>query len=110
MSEHDEQVAVVDYCAWSKVPVFAIPNGGLRSKTTAAKLKAEGVSPGVPDLFVPVARGRYHGLFIEMKFGKNRPTEAQRGWLSLLGRNGYAAICCHGSSEAIDAIDAYMRL
>jgi len=110
MGEHEEQVAVIDYCAWARVPCFAIPNGGMRSKATAAKLKAEGVKAGVPDLFVPVARGKYHGLFIEMKFGKNRPTEKQREWLALLSRNGYAAICCHGSSEAIDAIEEYMRL
>ena len=49
--------------------LLAIPNGGLRNKVTAGKLKAQGVKAGVPDIFLPVARGRYHGLWIEMKEG-----------------------------------------
>ena len=44
------------------VLIFAIPNGGKRSIRTALTLKAEGVVPGVPDLFIPEWR-----LFIEMK-------------------------------------------
>ena len=41
MSEHDEQVAVVEWCDLNGIPVFAIPNGGMRCKRTAALLKAE---------------------------------------------------------------------
>ena len=109
MSEHDEQVAVVDWCAWSRIPCFAIPNGGLRGKAEAARLKAEGVKAGVPDLCIPIARGGYHGLFIEMKFGRNKPTDEQMKWLSTLERNGYMATVCWGAEEAIAVIEQYAK-
>lgn len=53
--------------------MFHIPNGGSRNKLEAANLKKQGVKAGVPDLFLPVGRGSYHGLFIELKYGKNKP-------------------------------------
>jgi hypothetical protein len=68
----------------SKYPALrmlhAIPNGGHRHKATAARLKAAGVKAGVPDICLPVARGDWHGLYIELKVGKNKLTEAQRRW------------------------------
>lgn len=47
--------------------MFAIPNGGLRNKVQASRLKAEGVKPGVPDTFLPFPSGGYAGLWIEFK-------------------------------------------
>ena len=52
--------------------LYHIPNGGKRDRIVAAKLKAQGVKPGVPDLCLPVPRGKYHGLYIEMKDGKKQ--------------------------------------
>ena len=57
MSEADEQRVVVEWCDWMRIPVFHIPNGGSRHKAEAARLKAQGVKAGVPDLCIPVARG-----------------------------------------------------
>jgi hypothetical protein len=34
---------------------------------TAVKLQKEGVRPGVPALFLSVALGGFHGLYVEMK-------------------------------------------
>jgi len=72
--EHDEQVTVIEWAdnhtrqfkelAW----LFAIPNGGHRSKAQAGKLKAEGVRAGVADLCLPIARRGYNALYIEMKY------------------------------------------
>ena len=42
--------------------LFAVPNGGHRHRAVAARLKDEGVKAGVPDLFLPVPRGAFHGL------------------------------------------------
>lgn len=84
-------------------------NGGLRGKAEAARLKAEGVKAGVPDLCIPIARGGYHGLFIEMKFGRNKPTDEQMKWLSTLERNGYMATVCWGAEEAIAVIEQYAK-
>ena len=50
--------------------MFHIPNGGSRNKLEASNLKKQGVKAGVPDLFLPVGRGSYHGLFIELKSAK----------------------------------------
>jgi len=84
-------------------------NGGLRGKAEAARLKAEGVKAGVPDLCIPIARGGYHGLFVEMKFGRNKPTDEQMKWLSTLERNGYMATVCWGAEEAIAVIEQYAK-
>jgi hypothetical protein len=110
LSEHDEQVAVVEYCAMKSIPVYAIPNGGLRRKSEAARLKAEGVSKGAPDLCIPMARGRYHSLYIEMKAEGGKPTAEQSEWLVRLRAEGMCAYCCIGAASAIELIDQYMAL
>lgn len=73
-SEHDLQVACVNwfrlsYREYSDL-LIAIPNGGYRAKSTARYMKAEGQKVGVPDLFLAVPSGKYHGLWIEMKNDK----------------------------------------
>ena len=44
-----------------------IPNGGSRNPIEARHLKEQGVKAGIPDVFLPCARGGFHGLYIEMK-------------------------------------------
>lgn len=110
MSEADEQMAVVEWCALKRVPVYHVPNGGSRNKAEAARLKAQGVKAGVPDLCVPVARGCYHSLYIEMKHGRNRPTGKQLEWIALLRSEGMAAFVCYGASNAIALIETYLSL
>lgn len=87
--------------------MFAIPNGGARDAITGAMLKAEGVKPGVPDIFLPYPSGNYHGLFIELKTKRGQPSKEQREWLMRLGNRGYAALICRGLEEAIDTISRY---
>lgn len=88
--------------------MFAIPNGGARDKLTGAMLKAEGVKPGVPDIFLPFPIGPYHGLFIELKTVTGRLSSEQRDWLQRLQHQGYAAVVCRGLDEAFDTIKYYM--
>lgn len=116
-SEHQHQVALIEWfdAAYPLLRgrLFAIPNGGQRNKVVAAKLKAEGVRSGVPDLFLPVPRRTSSGiflagLFIELKAGKNKPTPAQLDWLGWLGREGYAAFCCTGWDAARETIVDYL--
>ena len=109
MSEADEQIKVIQWCDSIGAPVFHIPNGGSRNPREAANLKRQGVRAGVPDLCVPVAKGGYHGLYIEMKAGKNKPTDNQVRWLELLRRNGYAAFVCYGADNAIECIRRYLH-
>lgn len=108
-SEAGEQAAVIQYCAYRNIPVFHIPNGGSRNKAEAAQLQAQGVKAGVPDLCIPVPRGTFAGLFIEMKTTGGRVSKAQQQWLTLLNHNGYLAVVCYGFDEARAVLDRYMR-
>ena len=110
-SEHAEQVAVIQWCDYHREArnIFAIPNGGARSPITGRKLKEEGVRPGVPDLFLPLARDGYHGLFIEMKRRKRYTTSpAQKERIEQLMRDGYRVEVCRGADEAIGVIAEYL--
>lgn len=90
--------------------LYHIPNGGARSKATAGRLKAEGVRAGVPDLCLPVPRGQYHGLYIELKRRRGGTTSpAQRDWLARLSARGYDTAVCHGWEDAAERIKAYLR-
>lgn len=88
--------------------LYHIPNGGARSKGTAGRLKAEGVKSGVPDICLPVAKGKYHGLYVEMKVGKNKPTANQVKWIESLLSEGYQAKVCYGWQEAVRVIEDYL--
>src|SRR5512144_229149 len=93
MNEHSEQTTIVSWARrWEHLYpelrlLFAIPNGAALSGHTdrrsrrvrpqASKLKAEGLRPGVPDLCLPVRRQGSHGMLIDLKVGKNKPTKEQ---------------------------------
>lgn len=87
-----------------------IPNGGKRDVKTAINLKHEGVKAGVPDICLPVARGKFHGLYIELKVGKNKPTPKQLEWIYALEEEGYAVKVCYGWLEAKKTIEGYLSL
>jgi len=114
-TEHEEQVALFQWAAiqGQSIPalklLFAVPNGGQRHPAVAVKMKHEGVKPGVPDMFLPIARGGRHGLFIELKRAKGGTlSAAQLAWINALRGEGYEAICCRGWQEASSAILAYL--
>jgi hypothetical protein len=76
--------------------IFAIPNGEARSKATGARLKLEGVSPGVPDLFIPA-----WGVWIEMKRAKGGTVSAvQKDWHAYLRSIGQRVIVAYGFADA----------
>ena len=117
-TEHDEQVSffkLVDLYS-KKHPellnVFAIPNGGHRNKAVAAKLKAEGVRAGYPDIAVDVARRGYHGLRIELKRrdGGAGLSRAQSDWFCWLMGQGYLCHMAKGSDEAWAVLCWYLQL
>jgi hypothetical protein len=115
VSESEEQQALLEWAGWQrgKYPelalLFHIPNEGRRTPRTGARLKREGLKAGVPDLFLPVARGGDYGLFIELKAGSNKPTEKQLKWLEALTRQGYCACWCTGWEAAAKRIAEYLQ-
>ena len=116
MSEHDEQVAFVEWCCYNlrKYPeleaLYAIANGGLRNKVVGGKLKAEGVKPGIPDLHLPVASGPHHSLYIEMKYGNNKLSAYQKLRQKILEGHGNKVVVCYGCDEAIKEVVNYLTL
>jgi len=90
---------------WPDVRIIAIPNGGWRDIRTAARLKAEGVTPGVPDLFIPEWK-----VFIEMKRAKGGNLSAsQKDWIEHLNNIGYRAFVCAGAEDAMNTATAERR-
>jgi hypothetical protein len=129
MSEHTEQVLLFQWIDLMKGQIpelelaFAVPNGGHRHKAVAAKLRAEGVKAGVPDIFIACPREKtivhyqvgawsedYSGLFIEMKAGKNKTTPAQDEWITRLSKAGYKVAVCYGFEEAKQTILEYLEV
>lgn len=88
--------------------LYHIPNGGKRSKREAARFKREGVKAGVPDLHLPVARGGYHGLYVEMKAPKGKTSKNQENWIEKLTNQGYYVVVCYGWEEASKSILSYL--
>ncbi len=89
--------------------LFHIPNGGSRNKIEAVNLKRQGVESGIPGLCLPVPRRNFHGLYIEMKTGKNKPTDKQKEWLHDLTEQGYCTSICWGFDEAKEIILDYLN-
>lgn len=85
-----------------------VPNGGKRDKATAIALKRQGVKAGVPDIHLPVAKGSYHGLYIELKAGKNTTTSNQKQWLKFLRLQGYYTAICYSWQLAAELIERYL--
>lgn len=116
--EHAEQVSLMQWwslqCRRFGIPeqlLFAIPNGGQRNIITAKRMKDEGVRAGIPDLFLAVPRGKFHGLFVEMKKTRGGVvSDAQKACMQMLSENGYCVTVCHGFMDAQEAVKGYLSL
>lgn len=87
-SEHQIQKAIVQLLSYCGVMHWATPNGGIRDKVTASKLKREGVIPGVSDLIILQNSSR-GPLFVEVKTSKGRQNENQVKFQEDVERLGY---------------------
>lgn len=90
--------------------LFAVPNGGRRDATTAAKLKAEGVVAGVSDLILLKSNRDYGALLIEMKTLKGRQRENQKQWQNRVCTDGeYKYVVCRSFDDFRREVDDYLR-
>lgn len=90
--------------------LYHVANGGSRNAREAHNLKLQGVKAGVPDICLPVPRGGYGALYIELKRVKRgRVSEEQRIWIDALSRAGNRAVVCKGFEEARKEIESYLR-
>ena len=97
-SEHSEQVGFVNWFR-AKYPhtlIFAIPNGEKRSISVATRLKAEGVTRGIPDLYIPSCN-----LWVEMKRATGgRLSPDQKKVIEYLRSVGHTVIVGKGAGDA----------
>jgi len=122
--EHQHQVALIEWARHMRLPagsdiepgacvadyLLAIPNGGKRSsQREGARLKAEGVKPGVSDLLLPLRRGGFGGLWLELKAPGEKPRKLQREWMDRMERAGYFATWRDDWRDAADVIRAYAQ-
>jgi hypothetical protein len=128
-TEDGEQAALFCWAAQNRMRypqlkwMFAIPNGGARTPSVAARLKATGVKPGVADICLPVpsrvrvstesvVEEKFSGLFIEMKRKDGRPSDVkpeQREFIRFVVAHGYYAEVAFGWLEAVMIIERYLN-
>lgn len=114
--ESSEQIALFQWAerAAGRYPelrlLYHIPNGGSRNAIEAHNLRLQGVKAGVPDICLPVPRGGYVALYIELKRKSGgRVSDEQRGWIEALKRAGNCALVCKGFDEARNTILEYLK-
>ena len=114
-TESQEQIALFQ---WSAIMEFkypelklmhSIPNGSYKSPAAAAKFKLEGLKSGVSDIFLPVARNTYHGLYIELKVKGGKLSDNQQWWISETTKQGYLSVVCWTWEAAKDVIEKYLK-
>jgi VRR-NUC domain len=84
------QAAVVAWVGWvaPQVVVFHVPNGGLRSKSEAARLRWVGTLAGVLDLVLVLPEGRCS--FWEVKAERGMLSADQKAFIARLERSGHS--------------------
>lgn len=113
--ESEEQAQVMEWAAWCPYHrelkwLFHVPNGGERPGAVAKRLQLQGVKSGVSDLMLPLARGKYHGLWIELKRRDGGAvSQNQRDFIRDMIDAGYMAAVARGSDEAIRIITDYLE-
>lgn len=114
--EHNLQCACVRWFGVQyprlRLRLFAVPNGGQRNAAVAARLKAEGVLPGVSDLILLVPRSGYGALCIEMKTvsKSSRQSPRQKEWEADITRGGeYRYAVCRNVDEFIETVNGYLN-
>lgn len=89
----------------------------LTSKIAGKKAKLSGMKKGYPDLFLPIAKKDFHGLFIELKRDENKALNIKKGvlskeqkqWINDLNKQGYLAVVCYGFENTKNVILNYLH-
>jgi len=110
-SEHNEQCALWQWVKTSKTIYpyfFHIPNEHQDEKERG-RLSQTGLRKGIPDNFIALPRGKYHGMFIELKCRGGQPTEDQKKWIETLVSQGYYVVLAYGWVDAVKRIGMYLK-
>ena len=118
-SSHQESTLQRTCVAWframypeHKLVLFAVPNGGGRSRVEAGIMKGEGVTAGVADLILLEARGGYGSLCIELKTTSksSRQRESQKKWQEAAEEFGNLYVIVRTLEEFQEEITEYMNM
>lgn len=115
MNEHQHQCAVIEWARlhrqrWPELNyLYAIPNGAHTTDNNRARLVREGLIRGVSDLHLPIPRGCYHGLWIEMKILSGRVSEEQTAWLLAMKGYGHQVTVAYSWISAVQVIEEYLN-
>jgi hypothetical protein len=113
-TEEEEQKCLISWCRIREGTypelglIYHIPNEGKRSAAAGAAQRAMGLLPGAADLCLPVRRGRYSGLYIELKALDGRIEENQKAFLTAVAEQGFCGCVCYGAEAGMAVIQAYM--
>jgi hypothetical protein len=110
MTEYDEQSTLFAWLEWysNQHPEAALAYANVNGQYRPGQRPEPGLKAGVPDVFLPVARQGYHGLYIELKHGDNRPTAEQYTWILRLREQGYLAVVAYEFVGAKEVIESYL--
>lgn len=102
------QISVCRYIAlqYPKAAVHHSPMEGKRTKFEQYLLKRMGSKSGFPDLFIMCNKSV---LVLELKIGRNKPTDNQKWWLDAFAENGISSHVCYTFDDAKEIIDNWMR-
>ena len=114
--EDNMQIACVNYfyAQYPEYKIMSYPAGfvfqgnATQRAITGRRMKDMGYLVGTPDLFIPVARNGYNGLFIELKTGKNRLTKEQKTVSDFLMYEGFDFAVCYSVDGFIQILDRYL--
>lgn len=136
--EEQEQITLLHWAAFQRIRIpgvreklplsefiIAIPNGAhlagneKQRGMQMARLKRLGLKPGASDLLVALARGEWHGLWLEMKRPRHTfdggaaiaraVREDQRTFGELMQRVGYRHAVAYGFEEAQSIVESYVE-
>ena len=102
------QRAFVEWLRWNetdKLIWYSIPNSP-RNKVAGARLKAEGMRAGSPDMGFVLPNGE--AAFIEFKTTEGRLSGDQRAFRKKCLAMGVRHAVCRSSQEAIDTLTVWM--
>lgn len=114
-SEKEEQIALVNWARRNQEYqelrlLHAIHNSTPTTPKVALQQKLMGTVRGIPDLFLPVPRGGYHGIYIELKRSKGGSVSAdQKAIIAALREQGYRVEVCHGAEQAKRVLLQYLK-
>jgi hypothetical protein len=108
-TEYEEQIKLAEYLDMKGYCWCHVPNGGNRDAKTGAKMKKQGVKPGVPDVLIFDIPGHTcNGIAIELKRSNGVPSDVrdtQKKWLTELESRDWLTKVAFGADDAIEWLE-----